>query len=146
MLINLGFIGFKKVQQAVPLIENRVAIGVQRGLVRCGLHLRRESMSIVPVDTGQLKSTAWTRITGGSGKSTVVGVGYRTDYAVPVHDDPTKAHGRLFNIKHAKRIASGLEHARGEEQQLGYLIIPAYANRANFRAILADSIKTSLTR
>jgi len=61
------------------------------GLIRAGLFIQRESMLIVPVDTANLKNSAFTRARG-FGALTVVTVGYTAAYAVYVHEDENATH------------------------------------------------------
>lgn len=61
------------------------AVGVSRGLRLAGLHLQRESQKIVPIDTGNLRSSAFTRREG-RGFKTKVFVGYTAAYALFVHE------------------------------------------------------------
>lgn len=102
--------------------------GVARGLKKGGLHLQRKSQEIVPVDLGNLKGSSFCRNVGGKGFDTDIVVGYGSeacDYAVFVHEDLDKAHGKLFNVKYAKEIAAGTMSNRGENQQAKFLESPA---------------------
>ena len=91
---------FKGGPKAVDTIVGRLytkkgetARGMERGLMKAGLFLQRESQKIVPVDTGTLKNTAFTRKKDGtSGFETEVVVGYRTDYDIYVHEDLDAKH------------------------------------------------------
>lgn len=71
--------------------KNEIARGMERGLMKAGLFLQRESQKIVPVDTGNLKNSAYTRKTG-SGFSTTVNVGYTAEYAIYVHENLDAKH------------------------------------------------------
>lgn len=64
----------------------RHAKGCERGLKRAGLMLQRASQKLVPIDTGNLRASAFTRAEG-SGFETVVTVGYTASYALFVHED-----------------------------------------------------------
>lgn len=68
----------KRQQRALGL---RVAVGLKAA----GLALQRESQRLVPVDTGNLKASAFTRATG-AGLDTAVTVGYTAAYAMFVHE------------------------------------------------------------
>lgn len=59
--------------------------GLERGLKKAGLRLQAASQKLVPVNTGNLKASAFTR-SRGSGMSTVVSVGYTARYALWVHE------------------------------------------------------------
>ena len=135
------------------------------GLRLAGLFLQRESQKIVPVQTGNLKNTAFTRKTG-QRLMTDVTVGYTAKYATYVHEDLDKAHGRDFNIKHADEIANagkwssslktkkttfkprlkqgtaaGGMFPRGENQQAKFLETPGKQKRLEMLAIIAAEIK-----
>lgn len=62
-----------------------VGKGVESGLKKAGLLLQATSQKMVPVDTGNLKASAFTRATG-KGFETVVRVGYTAFYALFVHE------------------------------------------------------------
>ena len=66
---------------------------VIKGLVKAALFIQRESQLIVPVDTGTLKNSAFTRkYQSVRGAGTVVVVGYTADYAIYVHEDLKARH------------------------------------------------------
>lgn len=71
--------------------KGMVARGMERGLKKAALFLQAESQKIVPVDTGNLKNSAYTR-TEGSGFETTAEVGYTADYAIYVHEDLEARH------------------------------------------------------
>ena len=54
---------------------------VNRGLYKAGLFLQAKSQKLVPVNTGNLKASAFTRLAAGR-----VSVGYTAGYAVFVHE------------------------------------------------------------
>lgn len=58
----------------------------ERGVKKAGLMLQRESQKLVPVETGNLKASAFTRAVG-KGWNTQVRVGYTAHYAVYVHEN-----------------------------------------------------------
>lgn len=130
---------------------DKIAQATAKGLVKGGLHLQRKSQQIVPVQLGDLKNSAGTRNIGGMGFDADVIVFYNTDYAVYVHEDLTKAHGREFNIKHADEIAAavgtprgtaqGGMFLRGENQQAKYLERPAREERAAIIKIVAGEVR-----
>ena len=93
---------------------------LEKGLVKAGLFLQRESQKVVPVDTSALKNSAFTRKKG-AGLRTEVEVGYTQGYAIYVHED-LEAH-------HAPgKIAKYLEH-------------PARENQTELRDIIAAETK-----
>lgn len=105
------------------------------GLVAAGLHLQHISQRVYcPVQTGNLKNTAFTRKFGSGFLSDVI-VGYTANYAAFVHEDLTKAHGKDFNQKYATEIqaargtkrgtAQGGMFMRGNTQQAKFLEKPA---------------------
>lgn len=123
----------------------------QRGLTQGGLVLQAASMDIVPVQLGTLKASCFTRNVGGRGFDADIIVGYSTDYAVYVHEDLTKAHGREFNVKHAEEIAAaagtrmgtakGGMFPRGENQQAKFLERPMREMRSEILAIIANEMR-----
>lgn len=71
------------------LVEKKVGMerGAERGLIKAGLLLQRASQKMVPVLTGNLKRSAFTRRQPGTkGFETVVHVGYTAEYAIYVHE------------------------------------------------------------
>jgi len=78
--------------------------GLVKGLVLAGLFLQRKSQQVVPVDTGALKASAFTRKTG-VGRSTNVTVGYTMDYAVFVHENLDARHKPGKTAKYLERPA-----------------------------------------
>lgn len=69
-----------------------------RGLMRGGLLLQRLSQKVVPIKTGVLKNSAFTRYEGSFGTESIltsdptVRVGYTASYAIRVHEDLTMRH------------------------------------------------------
>lgn len=113
--------------------------GVARGLMKGGLHLQRKSQEITPVDLGDLHGSSFVRNVGGSGFNTDIVVGYGSEacnYAVFVHEDLDKAHGKAFNIKYAKEIAAGTMDNRGENQQAKFLERPARTEKKRIIKII----------
>lgn len=125
--------------------------GLQRGLMRAGLALQRESMKIVPVMTGNLRASAFTRPTG-SGTKFEVQVGYTAKYALYVHEDLEAAHGSVFNAKHAERIAKAkgrdkkIWFNRGPDQQAKFLEKPFREQRKRLAEIVEMEIQKSTLR
>jgi hypothetical protein len=77
--------GVQAVLKALDKSDNRIAVATARGLKKAGLFLQRESQKLVPVDTGNLKNSAFTRATG-KGFDTEVIVGFTAEYAIYVHE------------------------------------------------------------
>lgn len=120
--------GLQGLQAKLKKKKKLYSEGIAEGLKMAGLLLQRESQRIVPVDTGLLKASAFTRHTG-KGIDCVVRVGYTQVYAVFVHERMDLAHGKAYNEKHAARIASGEYKPRGPSQTAKYLEIPLRTNR-----------------
>lgn len=79
------------VLKAMRKENKRRGVAMERGLVKGGLRIQRESQKIVPIDTSALKNSARTRKEG-KGHKTQVTVSYGTEYAVFVHEDLTARH------------------------------------------------------
>ena len=110
--------GLNTVLRNLTSAKKNLAAGIARGLKKGGLHLQRKSQEIVPVDWGDLKGSSFIRNIGGSGFDTDIVVGYGNagaNYAVFVHEDLNKAHGKAFNIKHAAEIAAGKMTYKGKK-------------------------------
>ena len=150
-----GVYGLNKVIKNLHTADKTKSMRFSRNLLRAGRYLQRESMKLVPVQTTRLKGSAYTRRYG-KGWWTEVIVGYTSPYAVTVHEDMDKAHGKAFNVKYAALIASRGVRAqkakaagrpfnvesdpyfkRGENQQAKFLEQPAKDNRVNIFRIVA---------
>jgi len=124
--------GINTVIRNLTKAKGNLAAGTGRGLYLGGKHLQRVSQEIVPVDLGSLRGSSFCRNVGGRGFDTDIVVGYGSEaanYAVFVHEDLNKKHGREFNIKYAKEIAAGKMNNRGENQQAKFLESPARSER-----------------
>jgi hypothetical protein len=122
--------------------EKRYAAGMEAGLVRAGLFLQRSSQQFVPIQTGNLRGSAFTRKEGGGLKTEVL-VGYTASYAVFVHEDLDAAHGPVFNAKYAAEIAAAPANhpfffRRGPNQQAKFLEKPFREKRKRMAKIVAD--------
>lgn len=125
--------------------------GIGRGLKKGGLFLQGKSMEIVPVQLGNLKNSGFCRNVGGCGFNTDVIVGYTANYAVYVHEDLNKAHGKQFNEKYIAEIAAaqgtprgtarGGMFNRGEDQQAKFLERPAREERGAILRIVQKEAK-----
>lgn len=82
----------------------RYGLLIGQNLIRAGYYIQRESMKIVPIQTGNLRDSAFHRFTG-TGLQTRVQVGYTAAYALFVHEIVEYAHGSEFNAKHREKIA-----------------------------------------
>ena len=100
---------------------------------------------------GNLTNSKYIRNIGGVGYRTDILVGFTANYAVYVHEDMTKKHGKDFNIKHAEEIAAaqgtkrgtakGGMFLRGEDQQAKFLERPAREERQRILKIIAREAK-----
>lgn len=150
--------GMQQVIRNINAARNKISTGIDRGLIRGGQFLQAESMKICPVNTGNLRASAFTR-KAYIGRHHVI-VGYTAFYAGFVHENLNAAHGKAFNIKYADRIARrGLRekrarklgmshtvtsdpyHMRGEKQQAKFLERPAREKRTEILKIVADEAK-----
>jgi hypothetical protein len=139
--------GLEKVLKNLDRANVKIGEAVARGLVKGGLVLQAASMDIVPVQLGNLKASCFTRNVGGKGFDTDVVVGYTAGYAVYVHEDLTKTHGKEFNALHAEEIAAaagtprgtakGGMFPRGENQQAKFLERPMREKRIEILKIVA---------
>lgn len=83
------------VKKMIAELKRRGVVTAQefaRNVRRAGLFLQRESQLIVPVDTGNLKNSAFTRKAGGRGWKVIVVVGYTAAYAIFVHENLEARH------------------------------------------------------
>lgn len=118
--------------------------GIAVGLKAAGLHLQRRSQYFVPVETGILKESAFTRASGSS-QYTVVRVGYTASYAIYVHENMNAAHGAEYNKKYGRVLKSGKhEKLRAPQQQAKFLERPAREERSEMLAIIESRIKAYL--
>ena len=83
--------GVQKLVADFKDLERRYARGFRTGLSMAGLLIQRESQLIVPIDTSNLKNSAFTR-TFGQGFQSFTLVGYTASYAVFVHEDLLVGH------------------------------------------------------
>ena len=157
--MSIGIVKIKGMQQVISKLKrvpkDHLGPGVARGLKIAGLHLQRESQKIAPVQLGNLKNSAFTRASG-SGLKTDVIVGYTAAYAAYVHEDPDKAHGEDFNVKHAAEIvhakannlkaatAEGGMFKRGPNQQYKFLEKPAREHRTELLKIIRNEARRSI--
>ena len=163
--------GVNTVMRNFKALHAKLGMAHQAALTAGGRYILKESQEIVPVQTGHLKRSGVVYNAGGFGYYAIIIVGYGGDakYAVYVHEDPTKAHGAAFNIKHADKIAhSGKSHTikkgkhagktvwkpslqqgtaqggffpRGENQQYKFLETPFIKKRLQMLAIIRKTYK-----
>lgn len=133
--------GLKSLSKILAMKRAGSQKALERGLKKGGLFLQAESMKIVPVDTGHLRSTAYTRVNR-LGTRVEVLVGYTAAYAIYVHErEPVPRHGQDFNDWHAEDIAAGREHARGTNQQAKFLSRPMRRHRTFIRQLVKQELE-----
>lgn len=77
--------GAAELVRNLRMTQGIIAASFESGMVAAGLFVQRESQMLVPVDTGALRGSAFTRKTN-QGMTTMVQVGYTTSYAIFVHE------------------------------------------------------------
>ena len=150
--------GLKEVLRNLQLVHPSLGKAAERGLMRSGLLIQRESMQEVPVDMGNLKASAFTRKTKGDGFTANVQVGYTAAYAIYVHENLDAVHGAAFNAKYAAEIAKNKSkrkikratknriHSRGEGQKAKFLEDPARRNTDNIVTLVKDEVRNAVGR
>jgi len=78
-------IGLKRVLANMQKAKVKTELGLRAGLLAGALYVQRESQLRVPVDTGNLKGSAFTRFDPIGGKPSYI-IGYTAAYAVYVHE------------------------------------------------------------
>ena len=105
--------GVKEVLANIKRQDAALGLKMALGLKAAGLKLQRDSQRLVPVDTGNLKASAFTR-SFGSGWSSSVVVGYTASYAVFVHEASMVLKGELRPRNQVVRSSpTGGTHKRG---------------------------------
>jgi HK97 gp10 family phage protein len=138
--------GLAKVLNNFGKLNKLIDKGAEKGLLRGGALILKESMKQAPVDKSNLKPSAFTRNNGGSGAKADVVVGYTSDYAVYVHENTDAAHGEDFNKKHKKQISKGTTHTRGKGQKSKFLEDPVKENTNEVRNIVKKSIQEEMMK
>jgi hypothetical protein len=144
--------GAKEVQQALLNTKIKGYKGLKTGLKKAGLYLQRESMKLVPIQTGNLRGSADTQMSG-SGKSVAATVSYATEYAVFVHENLEAKHGAAFNAAYAEEIAAGQVRwgvvvyyfKRGPKQQAKFLEQPLREKQKQLVQIVENELEQDLT-
>jgi hypothetical protein len=138
--------------------DAKIGRAVEKGLKAGAIHLRNESMKIVPYQIGNLHGSAYPpRNVGGRGYKADIVVGYTAEYAVWVHERPNKpphgpTHGIEFNVKHAAEIAAAVGTTLGTakggmfnrkpEEQWKFLETPMRTERKNILKIIWNAVKS----
>lgn len=128
----------------LPLAQGAIGKGIERGLKKSGLLIFREAQKEVPVDTGNLKGSGFTRKLEGAGVSTLIGIGYTAAYGIYVHERLDVAHGREYNKKHAVEIATGILNDRGTNQKAKFLEDPAKRLRGDVLRLISKEVQKEL--
>jgi hypothetical protein len=148
--------GVDKLVRNLNRIGKNIGKGVERGFLKSASLIERESLKIVPFQTGNLKG-AWFIEKKGVGLKADVAFGYRgVEYAAWVHEIPGEnlyspvTHGKFFNIKHADEIAKakgtwmgtaeGGMFKRKPEEQWKFLEQPLRDNVQNILQIVRSEI------
>lgn len=61
----IQIVGLQEAEEKLIKLANTNVNGFNRGILKAGLFLQAKSQKLVPVDTGALKASAYTRINGG---------------------------------------------------------------------------------
>lgn len=127
------------------LKKNRLN-GLQKGLLKAGLHLQGLSQQIVPVEHGVLKASAQTRLVEDQLTNPTVIVSYTAPYASYVHEIPPPGvtHGAEYNTKHAAEIAAGVDFARGPNQTYKFLERPLRENVEELKKMVRTEVSAEL--
>lgn len=97
-------IGVNEIKEALMAADLRQAFFIRRGMLKAGLMLQRASQQIVPIDTGNLKRSAGTKVIGQGWASEVI-VYYTAAYAVYVHEMTWLRHKEGKQAKFLERPA-----------------------------------------
>lgn len=109
--------------------HNTQVRGFVRGVKKGGLHLQRKSQEEVPVDTANLKNSAFTRAEETTSQI-IVTVGYTAEYAVYVHEIPPTPYTTASG-----KARPGAQHAPGKKWK--YLEGPARTERGEILNIIS---------
>lgn len=131
---------FKKITVKLEGTKKRHLQGIEKGMLQAAVVLLGESQKLVPVQTGQLKAS-------GTIKASKEGVQvvYSDPKAIYVHERLDLAHGKVFNVKHAEKIANAppnhpIWFKRGENEQAKFLTRASRRNRDKMRAVVMKAI------
>lgn len=116
--------------------RQRTLESFKRGLIKAAIALFRDTQEIVPVETGALKRSGKVEVTNQSDNKSEVEISYSMPYALIVHEDLSKAHGKAYNEKYAADIAAGRKFARGPNQQAKFVEKPLRENRRHYQNII----------
>ncbi len=96
MTVNL--LGVKSSIASMEAANRRMGKRFEKGALKAGEFVKKESQHFVPYDTGALHDSAYVENVGGKGWRASIAVGYDISYAIYVHErldlkhlSPTKA-------------------------------------------------------
>ena len=132
------------VAQVVSEINRRVNAlggGSERGLLKAGLFLKKESMKQVPVDTGFLKNSAITpQLMRTMSNRIYVAVGYSAVYAPIVHENPYAGRTHGFGPR-------GQKYSHwARKGKWKFLEDPLKANVRALTGIISGSVRGAIRR
>jgi hypothetical protein len=107
-LFSIEMDGIERVREQLRRNVDRKKNGFALGMKEAALLLQRESMKLVPVDTGNLRRTADTRNLPALPGEIVVVVVYSTRYAIYVHEMVELNHAPGKTAKFLERPAREL--------------------------------------
>lgn len=144
-----AILGTKNVLANIAKSQLRLGVVSGQALKLAGLRLQRESQQLVPVDTGNLKASAYTR-SAGVGFKTVVTVGYEAAYALFVHEavgmvlkGQPRPGGTVKSGKRKGQPKRGKYWDPQDRAQAKFLEQPARTLRKELLAIIRAHIKLS---
>lgn len=129
----------KKLFKNLEDVFDNIKDGAMRGVFEGASHLRMAAnLTYTPMDTTALASTSYT--TSVKAKNPTAEAVWIEDYAISVHEDLQKRHGREFNTFYARDIALGIEHSRKDTEQAKFVERPLFEERFTIFNIIADWI------
>jgi len=107
-MIVVAVRGVAKALAALKNQQKKKSAATRRGLKKAGLLLQRESQTLCPVLTGNLRNSAFTRVGKSLTHGDIVFVGYTAEYAIFVHEN-TGAYHHVGQAKFLEAPARRLE-------------------------------------
>lgn len=83
---RIYFIGLKRVQNNLNREIKKIKGRTKAGLMHAALVIRRRSQQLTPIDTGNLKGSAYTQAWQAPGGNPGAEIGYTASYAPFVHE------------------------------------------------------------
>lgn len=142
-------LGVKKVLAQFKQAKHALDTGAEAGMKKAGLLVQRESMKEVPVDTGILRASSFTRKVKGKGARAIIAVGYTAAYAIFVHENTSALHGEDYNAAYAEEIADKKNknfHSRGAGQKSKFLEDPFRRLKDEIERIIKAEIERHVRR